>query len=126
MENITTNSRFALKLLVSILYIGIIVALSLLPANNFPKVPLFPGADKVVHAAMYFMFAVILLWAFHGRKISRWKLYGFIISWGIIMEIVQNLMDLGRHFSLLDILANITGAFLGIIAFRLLVSKYLG
>lgn len=120
------NTKFALKLSVSVIYIGIIVTLSLLPANDFPKVPLFPGVDKVIHVGMYFMMAITLLWAVHETKVTRWKIYGFIIGWGLMMEIVQNLMNLGRSFSGLDILANITGAFLGIIAFRVLVSKYLG
>jgi VanZ family protein len=124
MRNMPPNTHFALKLSVSIIYIGIIVTLSLLPASDFPKVPLFPGVDKVIHVAMYFILAVTLLWAFRETNAARWKLYGFIVTWGLIMEIVQNLMNLGRSFSLLDILANITGAFLGIIVFRALVSKY--
>lgn len=114
---------FIFRFSISVIYLGIIVALSLLPARDFPSLPLFPGADKLVHTTMYFLLALTLMWAFYDRKIARWKLYGFTVAWGLIMEIMQNLMRLGRSFSLLDIVANITGAFLGILVFRYLMAK---
>ena len=125
MKNILNRIPFGLKLTTSFIYIGIIVALSLLPVKDLPKIPLFPGADKLIHTTMYFILAVLLLWAFHNKKITRWKLYSFVIAWGLLMEITQVLMHLGRSFSLLDILANICGAFLGIISYKFLVAKKL-
>ena len=123
MHQLFNKIPFQIKLAVSILYIGLVAALSLLPVKDLPNVPLFPGADKLIHTTMYFGLSILLLWTFHTRKILRWKLYTFIVSWGISMEILQIIMHAGRHFSLFDILANITGLLLGIALYMLLNSK---
>jgi VanZ family protein len=115
---------FEIRLLISALYLGIIVLLSLLPIDDFPKVPLFPGADKLIHMMMYFLFSLLALWTFHVKtNIERWKLYLFIIGWGVFMEFLQITMRLGRHFSLLDICANISGVILGIALYKFVISK---
>jgi len=45
------------------------------------------------------------------------------ISWGLLMEIFQRLMAIGRHYSMLDLLANISGALIGIIFYYLVFGR---
>lgn len=80
--------------------------------------PLFPGADKVVHALMFgFLTFVVLL---EMMKHRRWTVVplaaigcvAFICAiFGIGIEIGQRAMGLGRSFEVLDILADSAGAF---------------
>ncbi len=120
MKKIFNHIPFQVKVAVTILYLGVIALLSLLPVKDLPQVPLFPGADKLIHAGMYFVLSVLSLWTFHTSKVARWKLYAFVISWGLFMEILQILMRSGRQFSMLDIVANTTGVVLGIALYKVL------
>lgn len=114
---------FSLRVIIMVIYQGIIAALSLLPLKDLPDVPLFPGEDKLIHISMYFMMAIVLLWGFRYKSFNRWFIYGFIVLWGFSMEVIQLLMHVGRNFSMLDMLANVTGAFLGTVLFHYLNSK---
>ena len=79
--------------------------------------PLFPGADKVVHIVMFgFLTFVVLL---ELMKKKHWVplplpligIISFIIAlFGIGIEVLQMKMGLGRTFEVLDILADTGGA----------------
>lgn len=81
------------------------------------KLPLFPGADKVVHALMFgFLVIMILLDIMKKRS---WKLVPLVVIGvvsilcallGIGIEVAQRAMGLGRSFETLDILADTGGA----------------
>lgn len=124
MHKLFNHIPFRAKLFLSFLYISIVMLLSLLPAQDLPKVPLFPYADKLIHIGMYFNLAIILLWTFHSKPTKRITLYAFILLWGLVMEILQILMRSGRHFSWLDILANATGLGLGILLYNYLINRF--
>lgn len=77
---------------------------------------LFPGADKIVHAMMFgFLTLMILL----DRERSRhWK--ALPAKWvigaaaastllGILIEVAQRLMDMGRGFEIADMVADTLG-----------------
>lgn len=123
MKKLFNHIPFQIKIATTGLYVLLVAALSLIPASDLPKVPLFPGADKLVHAAMYFVLSILILWTFHAKKIARWKLYSFVIGWGLLMECLQILMNAGRHFSYADIVANITGVALGIALYNFLNNR---
>lgn len=112
--------RYALVLI----YVGLIMTLSLIPPQSFPKLPLFEGADKLVHIMMYLVFSVLSSWALKIELYRQrvWLIIPVIIGWGILMEFIQLEMRMGRSFSWYDILANTTGATIGIL-FYLLVSR---
>ena len=112
--------RYALVLI----YVGLIMTLSLIPPQSFPKLPLFEGADKLVHIMMYLVFSVLSSWALKIELYRQrvWLIIPVIIGWGILMEFIQLEMRIGRSFSWYDILANTTGATIGIL-FYLLVSR---
>lgn len=112
-----------IRYLLFVFYTGCIILLSLLPPNDFPKMSLFPGADKVVHFLMYFFFSVIGAWALKAEVISRNYFITAIlmVSWGMLMEILQLNMHIGRSFSWFDMLANVVGVLVGVLTYRLFV-----
>lgn len=104
-----------------IFYVGFIMTLSLLPPKSFPKIPLFVGADKVVHILMYLIFSILSAWALK-IEFYRWRVWLIIpvtIGWGILMEFIQLEMRTGRSFSWYDILANTTGVIIGLLFYGL-------
>ena len=81
--------------------------------------PLFPGADKLVHAVMFggFTFCIMLDWnRRHGwpAGIQRADAYAPWISsaFGITTEILQNEMHAGRSGDIWDLVADVAGSFL--------------
>jgi VanZ family protein len=113
--------RQSVRITMVVIYVGCIAALSLLPPQDFPKVPLFDGIDKVVHFLMYFIFSLLACWAIKTELNYR-RLFVVILStigWGIFMEIMQFSMHLGRSFDIYDILANSVGVFFGVIVYVL-------
>ena len=100
-----------------IIWTVIIVVLSLLPkeAIDSNHIKLFKGADKIVHFVLY---AVLMFLWFRiniNEKVSKSKrrfiTFGVIysISLGIILEILQNYLEIGRSFDTFDIVADILG-----------------
>lgn len=105
------------------MYLAGIAYASLSPSRKIPKLFVFPHIDKVVHFLMYFAFCILGNWAIDKRKLIDGKLQGnrkplgdyliiFILAviWGFSMELFQRSMNLGREYSLNDMIANITGA----------------
>ena len=107
------------RIVLSILYLAIIVILSLLPPNDLPTIPSFVFADKLVHICMYLGLSWLLCWLIIME--SRFWLYLWItflsIGWGVLMEVFQLIMKLGRSFDYFDILANAVGTFCGILIY---------
>ena len=87
------------------------------------EVPLFPGADKAVHAIMFMVLCFAVL--FDTMRYRRWTslplplisavVFGGGIL-GVIIEFLQRAMHGGRSFEPADMLADFTGAvFVGVI-----------
>lgn len=110
-----------LRFLLLALYVGCIVALSLLPPQDLPKVELFRGADKVIHLGMYLVFSLLGCWALktENNRTAIWFILFITIGWGLLMEFIQLEMRMGRSFSWFDALANTTGALTGILVYVL-------
>lgn len=110
----------SLRIFIVLLYAGSIAVLSMLPPQDLPSIPLFEGADKVVHFLMYFIFSFLLCWAFKTEnKFRRWIwVTSIAICWGIFMEYIQLFMHLGRSFSWYDVMANSFGVMVGIVFYR--------
>ena len=108
------------KWLFSILTILAILWLTLAPkplGENPP--PLFPGADKIAHGIMFGALVAMLMLDWQRKnlwipvKAKRSMIYAFYVSiFGIVIEIAQYNMGLGRGFEYADILADTIGAFL--------------
>lgn len=113
----------AVRVVLAILYVGCIVALSLLPPKDFPQVQLFEGADKVVHFLMYYIFSFLGCWALKAELKQRviWLILPVATGWGLLMEVFQFEMHIGRTFSWYDMLANAVGVVVGIAVYKLIV-----
>jgi len=116
----------SIRFILVILYVGCIAALSLLPPQDFPKLPLFEGFDKVVHFMMYFIFSLLFSWSVKTEH-NYERLFMTVpvtIGWGIFMEIMQREMRLGRSFDYYDILANSAGVGVGVILYVIVTRKF--
>lgn len=83
-------------------------------------IPLFPGIDKVVHACM-FGFLTLISWFDCGRRKNQWRFLPIrttaliataSLGFGIIIELLQLGMGLGRSFEWADIDADAAGCLL--------------
>jgi len=97
-------------------WVFVIVVLSLLPKSSIDtgSLKLFKGADKIVHFGMYAI--LMFLWMIAIKKNTKPNrnnrvLYAVIFSvvLGIMLELMQKYLVIGRSFDTFDIIANITG-----------------
>ena len=99
------------------LYLALITTLSLLPSRDFSGIDAPPWADKLVHAGMYAGFVILSAWALweRGPTHVRWLALAAAAAfgYGMLMELAQDAMALGRVYSTTDMLANAAGAALG-------------
>ena len=108
----------------SLLALVLLAYLSLAP-NPFDvnEVHLFAGADKLVHVLMYGGTTLAFLFDYakhrlpHHTKINiELALTATAMVIGIVMEILQLVMRLGRSFDFNDMVANCVGAALAMVA----------
>lgn len=125
MISILFSIRQWLRIALSLIYLTIIVFLSLLPPKDLPNIPLFPGADKIIHTCMYLGFAWLASWAMHAEIKHRWYylIILFSISWGATMEVFQYLMHLGRSFEFYDMVSNSIGTLIGVSIYILMAQQ---
>lgn len=116
----------SVRIALVILYVGCIAALSLLPMRDLPSIPMFRGADKIVHLIMYLGFSLLFCWSVKSEH-NYFRMFFIVLvtlCWGIFMEFLQLEMHMGRSFSYYDILANFLGVMSGISIYVLLSLKY--
>lgn len=93
------------------------------------RIPLFEGADKVVHFMMFFAMAFAYHFEFRrGKKpVDEARLMGWIFvslsAFGGLIELAQWKMRMGRSGDWYDLLADIAGAVYGIILAWLISAK---
>lgn len=93
------------------------------------RIPLFEGADKVVHFMMFFAMAFAYHFDFRrGKKpVDEARLMGWIFvslsAFGGLIELTQWKMRMGRSGDWYDLLADIAGAVYGIILAWLISAK---
>lgn len=118
--------RQPFRITLVILYLVGIAALSLLPMQDLPRVPMFRGADKLVHLMMYTVFSLLFCWSIKSEHNYSRLFFVFLVTvgWGVFMEFLQLEMHMGRSFSYYDILANFLGVMSGIAMYVLLSMKY--
>lgn len=88
-----------------------------------PRIP--QNSDKIVHAVIYFLLAILFYFSFYKSGVKRYIfLLSFALStiYGITDEFHQFYVP-GREPSFGDIIANITGAFLGCYISNKLITK---
>ena len=93
------------------------------------RIPLFEGADKVVHFMMFFAMAFAYHFDFRrGKKpVDEARLMGWIFvslsAFGGLIELAQWKMRMGSSGDWYDLLADIAGAVYGIILAWLISAK---
>lgn len=93
------------------------------------RIPLFEGADKVVHFMMFLAMAFAYHFDFRrGKKpVDEARLMGWIFvslsAFGGLIELAQWKMRIGRSGDWYDLLADIAGAVYGIILAWLISAK---
>ncbi|MBC8147033.1 MAG: VanZ family protein [Bacteroidetes bacterium] len=111
----------------------VILILSILPGNYFPEVPSYLelfSPDKLIHLFIFGVFTVLLFVGFQkqyvGKKLrSNNIIYAALIGtiYGSFTELLQLLIDNGRHSSFYDFIADLIGCLIGMIICRLLLIK---
>jgi VanZ family protein len=111
----------------------IIFIASTLPSSSFNSIDRFSfsGIDHWGHLLFY---SILSFWAIFGKKgfddLFSWSrlkdgiLIILVISYGILIELIQNFFFTDRHFEILDIIANIIGSILGVFLFNFLLKNY--
>ena len=76
----------------------------------------FPGADKVVHFGMFFALTAAYIWDYSkvagASRRNVWVMVAIAvvaIAIGGLIEVLQELMRLGRSMDMLDLLADAAG-----------------
>lgn len=102
----------------ALLGLGVAVAahLFVLYVPQPPGIPLFPGADKLVHAAIFAAPTFLALLAGFPPRAA----VAVIAAHAPISEMVQHFFLSQRAGDVLDVLADLTGVVLGVIAVRAL------
>ena len=80
-----------------------------------------PHGDKIMHLGAYGLLGLLGALATNGEK--RTGIVIFCAVLGILLEVLQLEMRAGRHFEVLDIIANIIGSLLGVAAFTLFFKR---
>ncbi len=98
----------------TILWTVIVLILSLLPGNSFPKIG-FNFVDLVVHFIMYALMAFLLYYSlYHSIQLRGFNfIFGIwiaMVGFGLLIEILQETVAIKRYFSGYDILFNAIGA----------------
>jgi VanZ family protein len=105
----------------SITWTLVILFLCLIPINNKENSNLFwEHTDKLVHCFMYVVLVSLLLLSANSRTLKSKGVaivVCFSIIFGMIIEVIQELMNLGRHFDFFDLLANLTGIIFALIGY---------
>ena len=104
-----------------------------IPGNQIPKIPSFLewlSPDKFVHVVIFGILSYLILYS--NRKQYLKRNYRFIIvasvvlisaSYGLITELLQYYVFIGRNGNVFDFIANAIGALLGGMAYFLQHSK---
>lgn len=121
------NNLLVLKNAIFSLAIGWTILIAVLCLVKFTDLPSFgvSSADKYVHFTFHFVFTI--LWGFYLwaklNEITISKIGHVVIlsfSYGILIEILQEIYTKTRHADIFDVLANATGALVALVFFVLI------
>jgi VanZ family protein len=102
----------------TLLIVSLVTWLSLTPGDSVPNIHWFAHQDKLVHLLMYFALSYTLRWDWSRHPLTYLGLWAVVgaAGYGAAMEGLQYLTGY-RSAEWLDLLANTTGALLGVLAF---------
>ena len=101
----------------AVLWTFVIASSCLAPAFSFSQFSFdqFIGIDKVLHLTLYFGFFILWFLSSDNRNIIPKKRNLLLVSilFGVLIEVLQKHMGLGRSYDIADIAANIVGSLIG-------------
>ena len=100
----------------AVLWTFVIASSCLAPASSFSQFSFdqFIGIDKVLHLTLYFGFFILWFLASDNWTIPKKRnLLLVSILFGVLIEVLQKHMGLGRSYDIADIAANIVGSLIG-------------
>ncbi|MDR1887188.1 MAG: VanZ family protein [Prevotellaceae bacterium] len=108
----------------AVLWIIVIAVACLMPGDKLPDASFFskiPYFDKIVHFAMYFIFALFLMSGFsrqYGKTSAKAYVFSFIPAclMGILIEFIQD--KIGRSYDMRDVIANTAGIIVSLLLFN--------
>lgn len=112
------------------LYISLILTVgigigSLISLSNAP-ISAVKISDKTIHITAYFLVSLSWLLTFRNHvnnlKINR-LIFGLILAYGIIIELLQGNLTSKRQFEFFDILANLVGISTAFLLFIIVFKK---
>lgn len=99
-----------------------ILVVSLIPIDfqSTPKIFLFPGFDKLVHAGMYSALVFLLLIEIlRNQEVNAYSIMlmpSLVFIYSVLIEIIQHYLIASRSGEVLDIAANLGGTIIGVLA----------
>ncbi|MFB9121143.1 VanZ family protein [Bergeyella porcorum] len=116
LDKIAHISKFVLPI-----YWAILTYILLRPGIETEGIRLFPHADKVVHFAAFFILGFLLKATFPKIRFSIYAI--LIISYGLLTEVLQGVMQWGRTLEFLDLVADTLGGFLALYLYSVTKSR---
>ena len=101
------------------IYTLFITTLFLLPAKEVPEMRI-PFVDKIVHFAIFSVLTFIWLWFCESKKLVKYTVWVLllVLTYGIIIEALQELFFETRTADVWDVLANSIGILIGLAVFK--------
>ena len=104
-----------------------------IPGNQVPKIPTFLewlSPDKFVHVVIFGVLSFLVLYRNRQQYLKRNHRFTIVVivvlltaTYGLITELLQYYVFIGRNGNVFDFIANAIGAFLGGMAYFLQQSK---
>lgn len=80
------------------------------------------SADKAIHLVIFMILTLLFYLAY--PNMSRWRILSWMISYGLIIEILQHILPLGRSFDWYDWLFDVFGVIIGyVVCYFTLIPK---
>jgi VanZ family protein len=110
----------------AIIWTVLITIASLVSFHSIPKVEIV-GSDKTIHFLFYLVF--VILWGLAKKQIYFNRKYDLLIViiaiiYGIIIEALQSVLTSTRQADFYDVLANTSGAIVGLVILSIVKSKF--
>ena len=123
--NLITKKLLGAKTLLylGILYTFIITYLFVSPRPDLPEIDFYISIDKVGHFIIHVLLSLIWLSYFfvRGKNALTIKYVILIVitclTYGIVIEVIQQMLQASRKADLYDVLANATGTLVGMVLF---------
>ena len=113
----------------------LILSVCLMPGDNLPSSSFlsFKGADKLIHTTLYLVLIILVgkgLLKYFNSSYSRNRIiviaFLYCLFLGIGIEFIQSVFVAARSGDIFDVLANVTGVFIGALMLMSQIKRRLG